>query len=82
VIEVSPSTAVMLYLGLTLVGVLGLWGFNHYRTRNRSLKIDAQQLLVCEYCHNVYLEANEASVTQCPQCQSFNKLNSYKKTDG
>lgn len=78
-IELSPSTAIMLYLSLTLVAVLGLWGYNHYRTRNRSLKMDAQQLLVCEYCHYVYLEANEAAVTQCPQCHSFNKLNSYTK---
>lgn len=78
-IEVSPATAVMLYLALTLVVVLGLWGYNHYRTRHRRLKMEAHKLLVCEYCHYAYLEAHEATVTQCPQCHSFNKLNSYHK---
>jgi ribosomal protein L37AE/L43A len=78
-IEVSPATGVMLYLGLTLFLIFGLWGFNHYRTRKHHLKLEAQQLLVCEYCHFAYLEGLELQVTQCPQCHSFNKSNAYKK---
>lgn len=73
-IEVSPSTGVMLYLGITLFFILGLWGFNHYRTRKHSLKLEAQKLLICEYCHFAYLEDRVSQVTQCPQCRSFNKF--------
>ncbi len=72
-IEVSPATGVMLYLGITLIFILSLWGLNHYHKRKKYVKLEAQRLLVCEYCHFAYLEDWGKTVTQCPQCSSFNK---------
>lgn len=76
-IEVSTATGVMLYLGLTLFLLLGLWALTHYQKRNKYMKLEPQRLLVCEYCHFAYLEDLGKEITQCPQCQSFNKSNSY-----
>lgn len=77
-IELSANTAVMLYLGLTLGILLGIWGYHHYRSRSKKIFTEEQELLVCEYCHFAYLEDITKSVNQCPQCQSFNKANHYK----
>lgn len=76
-ITVSTTTAMMLYLCLTLVVLLGLWTYQHYRLRTKKIEITEQELFVCEYCLFVYLEEKTKNVTQCPQCQSYNKNNNY-----
>lgn len=78
-IELSANTAVMLYLCLTLVTVLGLWLSHHYRSKRKKILSFDHELHVCEYCHCVYLEEDIKDVTQCPQCKLFNKNNKYKR---
>lgn len=72
-IEISPNTAVMLYLGLTLAVLLGIWCSHHYFSRKEKISLLEQELLVCEYCHCAYLEDLGKKITQCPQCRSFNR---------
>lgn len=72
-IEMSPATAIMVYLCGTLVTLLILWGRHHYRSRRQKLIISKERLQVCEYCHFAYMERMEKALTQCPQCGSFNK---------
>lgn len=80
-IEMTSTTAAMLYLCLTLTILLGFWGYDHFRSRRRKVEILSQELLVCEFCHAVYVADIAKQVTQCPQCQCFNKNNTYKKKD-
>lgn len=77
VIELSPNTALMLYLLWTIAWLLGLWGFHHYRSKEKTILPDEQELFVCEYCRFVYLDDGYKKVTQCPQCLSFNKNNLF-----
>jgi hypothetical protein len=72
-IELTPTVACTLYLSATLAFLLGLWGFQHYNSRHKKLITVARELFVCEYCHFAYLGELGKEVTQCPQCQSFNK---------
>jgi len=72
-IELNPTTACTLYLSATLMLVLSLWIYHHYRFRRKKLIVAAQELFVCEYCHFAYLAELGKKVTQCPQCKSFNK---------
>lgn len=74
-IELSANTALMLYLLWTLTWLLGIWGFHHYRTKNRKILPDEQQMFVCEFCHYVYMNDEYKNVTKCPQCLSYNKNN-------
>lgn len=68
------SVAILLYLSLTLIALLIIWGWNHYRGRNKKKDLNYDQALkVCEYCHYTYLEEVQKSISKCPQCQSFNK---------
>jgi hypothetical protein len=78
-IELLPATAVMLYLGISLTTLLSLWIFHHYQSRTRKVILQAEKLLVCEYCHCAYLADIAKKVTRCPDCSSYNKNNPYKK---
>lgn len=78
-IELTISTAIMLYLSLTLLIVLGFWGFHHYYARKKKIFSFEQALCQCEYCHYAYLEDSIKKVNQCPQCGLFNKHNLYNK---
>lgn len=79
-IELSATTAAMLYLCLTLVVLLGLWSYHHYQSRRKKVLTVAQELLVCEYCHTAYLGNISKNVTQCPLCHCYNKYNKYSKS--
>jgi len=76
-IELSPTTGFMLYLGATFVFLLGLWSYQHYLSRKKKILTTKQELFVCEYCQFAYLAELDRKVTQCPQCHSFNKSNVY-----
>lgn len=76
-IELTLMTALLLYLGLTLTIVLGLWIISHYRTRSKKILPLEQRLCICEYCHLAYVADSLKSVTQCPQCKSYNKDNRH-----
>ncbi len=72
-IEISPITALMLYLCLTLGILLGIWVYHHFRSRKKKIVVIEKKLFVCEYCNNAYLDGIVNSLTKCPQCGSFNK---------
>lgn len=76
-IELTPITALMLYLAFTLFTLLGIWAWHHLKSRKNKVIIVKQELLVCEYCHFAYMEQIGKDVTTCPQCGSFNKNNRY-----
>ena len=72
-IELSSSTALMIYLGMTVAILLGLWISSHYCTRRRSVMPLEKELTICEFCHYAYLDAGATTVTRCPRCSNFNK---------
>lgn len=78
-IEVSATTAFMIYLCMTLCILFGIWGYQHYFTRKHKIDIAEQELFVCEYCQFCYLDDGIKPVTKCPQCHSFNKPDAKRK---
>lgn len=71
-IELSPTTALMLYLALTLVAILGIWVYSHYSSRKRTFMPMEKELIVCEFCLFAYLDVGAKKITKCPRCESFN----------
>ncbi len=69
----------VLYLGVTLCVLLGVWLSHHYKNRGKKLMLNAEELLVCEYCHCAYLAEVSQAVTRCPDCRSYNKNNPYQR---
>lgn len=74
-IEITMSSAIMLYFCMTLATLLLLWAVQHYRSRKQKTVVAQKELFQCEYCHYSYLDTFAKSVTKCPQCGSFNKVN-------
>jgi ribosomal protein L37AE/L43A len=72
-IEITPITALMLYLCLTMGTLFGIWCFQHFRWRKKKIVIVEKKLFVCEYCSFAYLDGIGNSLSKCPQCSSFNK---------
>lgn len=77
-IEISSSTAAVLYLGATLFAILGIWIYNHYIVKKRKPTPLSQALNVCEFCHFAYLESSGKNVTRCPRCNSYNNSTKEK----
>lgn len=75
-IEVSPTTALMIYLCLTLCVLLGLWALQHSRTRKTEILPIEKNMQTCEFCLFAYLVEDTKPITKCPRCSSFNQ---YKK---
>jgi ribosomal protein L37AE/L43A len=78
-IELTSTTAMMLYLCLTLGALLGIWIAQHCRTLGKKIETSEQNLFVCEFCTFAYLADVTNEVTQCPQCQCYNKHNVFRK---
>lgn len=72
-IELSPNTALMLYLGFTLAVLFGIWVASHYRRRKRNFLPLEKELVVCEFCLFAYIDEGAKKVTRCPRCESFNR---------
>lgn len=72
-IELSPITAFMLYLCLTLSMLLGLWIVHHYRSRSKKTLSSEAVFAVCEFCHFAYLDRETTKISQCPRCRSYNQ---------
>jgi len=78
-IALSSAEAAMLYLCITMISLLSLWGYQHYQSRRKKIITTSQELFVCEYCHFAYLSDIAKDVTQCQQCLCYNKHNTYKR---
>jgi uncharacterized paraquat-inducible protein A len=76
-IDLTFTTAFMLYLLTTIILVLGIWLYSHYRLRNRKFLPIEKELFVCEFCHFAYVEQSVKKLNRCPQCNLINKKNRY-----
>lgn len=79
-IVLSPGAALTVYLGVTLLFLLGIWLWQNYKSRKTKIISSEQELFICEYCHYIYLESQVKEINKCPQCNSFNQKNPYKKS--
>ena len=72
-IELTFTTAFMLYLGLTLMFVMGIWIYSHFKSKQKTIFTCEKELFICEFCHYAYLEDQIKKLNKCPQCGLFNK---------
>lgn len=79
-IELTYTSFFILYLGLALSTVLGVWIYSHYKLRNRTFLPPEKSLYLCEYCHFAYVEYDKQVPNRCPQCGLYNKHNIYPTT--
>lgn len=74
-IPLTIPSALLLYLLLTTLSILGWWFWEHWTNRHQSLSLAEERLQVCEFCQFAYLAPRSKQISRCPQCRSLNKLN-------
>jgi len=74
-IELSTNTAVLLYLSTTLCAMFVFWIMQHFYTKRKMELAPLHKVCQCEYCHFVYIDTEQKTLTRCPQCSSLNQAN-------
>jgi phage FluMu protein Com len=82
VIEVPVSTAVLVFLLVTVALVLVVWVLFGWRRRGRLLTTETDNYIWrCPICNHVYLETRPERYSKCPQCGSMNTNEESEKVD-
>ena len=72
-IPLEFSTAIFLYLILTLMSILTLWVWFEKGESFRKYTLHRKEVWVCEICAYTYVDSQNESISRCPQCSSLNK---------
>jgi hypothetical protein len=72
-IELDISTAVAIYLFLSVVGILFVWLFSDRDKKPRQYSSDKKSVWQCEICVFTYIDSQHDIISRCPQCGSYNK---------
>ena len=75
-LHVNFYIAIFAYMGAIVVFLVGIWMWIEFGTHSGRLggSGTAQKKWKCHYCGYMYLGTGEEDVSQCPRCQSFNKI--------
>lgn len=72
-IELDISTAVAVYLFMTVIGILFLWLFFDREPRPKHYSSETKSIWQCEICTFSYIDSQHDVISKCPRCSSFNK---------
>lgn len=73
-IEISLSTALVLYSAILGAMVFAIWLYTEVTVRRSYRVLEKQHLWRCVFCGYIYLDEDADTVSQCPQCESFNSV--------
>jgi rubrerythrin len=68
--------AIFAYLGGIAVILIGIWMWIEFKAHSGYVGGlgTTQRKWRCHYCGYMYLGTGEEDVSQCPRCESFNKV--------
>lgn len=72
-IPVGFSTAVLIYLLVTLVGVMIVWVRFERGESFKKYKMHPKEVWNCTVCAYTYVDSLHQELSKCPQCQSWNR---------
>ena len=75
---VSLSTLIGLYVMIPLACLLGFWLYDQWRQRLVSFVITRRIMISCEICLHKFYCDRDASLAECPQCGSLNKVDRHE----
>ena len=71
-IQISLTTALVMYSAILGLVVFAIWAYTELTTRRSYHVLEKQDLWRCVFCGYVYLDERAERVSRCPQCGSFN----------
>lgn len=73
-IELPLTTALAVYSGIVLLGAAAVWLYTEAASHRAYRKVEKQHLWRCTYCGYVYLDEEAGAYSNCPRCDSINRL--------
>lgn len=73
-IELSPETACMIYVGGLLFLLMGSWIAYSYSTKHKEVTLHKNVHHVCEFCSTPFIVDSLTIYHRCPNCQCLNTL--------
>ncbi len=81
-IEIPVSSAILVFLLVTVAFVLVMWFFTERRRPGEDNREKTKDhVLRCPICTNVYLETRPGGMSRCPKCESLNTEQEIEKVD-
>lgn len=77
-IEISPETACMLYVGGLLLLLLWTWIRHSQRAKRREVVKLTTMHVTCEFCSHSYLAETFTPYHRCPNCHCLNSQSAKK----
>ncbi len=74
-IPVDFSTAVLIYLLVTLIGVIAVWVRFERGDAFKKYNVHPKEVWNCSVCAYTYVDSLHRELSKCPQCQSWNRRN-------
>jgi hypothetical protein len=69
----SLQTLLGLYAMVPLAGILALWLYDEWRTRQAHFIPTRNVMITCDICLHQHFCDKDAVIVKCPQCGSLNK---------
>lgn len=73
-IQISLSSAVILYSAILGLIALSIWIYTEIYVRRTHNVLEKQFLWKCVFCGYVYLDEAAEKLSCCPRCESYNSV--------
>ena len=73
-IQISLTTALVLYSSVLLILLLLIWIYTEVSVRRSYRVLEKQFLWRCVFCGYIYLDEAAETLSQCPRCHSFSSV--------
>jgi len=73
-IEITPDTGCMLYVGGLLFLLFVIWWKTSQKSKKREVVTITKQKSTCEYCGNSYIAESRIALHRCPHCSCINEM--------
>lgn len=72
-IKMDISTAIFLYLSISVIGILIVWSFFDFGTKLKTYSSDEKHIWHCSICSITYIDSMHDDISECPRCGSYNQ---------
>lgn len=77
-IRLDISQAIILYIFLSVIGLLLLWIYFEVFRKNKFKHDSKSYIWNCYICHYTYVDSIHDYMSVCPQCGSYNRREEAK----
>jgi uncharacterized paraquat-inducible protein A len=75
-LHVNLYVSILAYMGSIIIFLTGIWMWVEFNAHSGNLggTGNTQRKWRCDYCGYMYLGPGDERLSQCPRCESYNKM--------